>query len=83
MTYIILAASGLVLGYLLGTTRRGFVTVAVVAMGSVVVQIWQVLTSSNSESMTLLPVVAGAVVVPFMLLGALTKRRSRDASNAG
>jgi len=54
MVLIVFAAVGLALGYLLGTTRRVFVTMALVALGSIAAQIWQLLASSDRESMTLL-----------------------------
>jgi uncharacterized membrane protein YeaQ/YmgE (transglycosylase-associated protein family) len=79
---IVFAALGVTLGYLLGITRRGFVTMAAVSVGSVVLEIWHLLTGTNLAWMTLLPVVIGAVVVAFMLLGTLTRRRSRDGSKA-
>jgi hypothetical protein len=37
MTLIVFAAVGLILGYVLGTSRRGFATMATVSIGSVVV----------------------------------------------
>jgi len=55
---------------------------AAVSVGSVVLEIGLLLTSTNREWMTLLPVVIGAVVVAFMLLGALARHKSRDDSKA-
>lgn len=78
MTLIVFAALGVMLGYLLGITRRGFVTMAAVSIGSVVLEIGHLLTSTNRAWITLLPVVIGAVVVAGMLLGALVRHRSRD-----
>jgi hypothetical protein len=75
MIFIVFAALGGTLGYLLGITRRGFVPMAAVSVGSVVLEIWHLLTSANRARMTLLPVVIGAVVVAFMLPGALIRHK--------
>jgi hypothetical protein len=82
MILTVSAALGATLGYLLGITRRGFVAVAAVSIGSVALEIGHLLTSTNRTWMTLLPVVIGAVVVAFMLLGALARHRSGDDSKA-
>ena len=78
MTLIVFAALGATLGYFLGITRRGFVTMAAVSIGSVLLEIGHLLTSTNRAWMTLLPVVIGAVVVAGMLLGALARHKLRD-----
>ncbi|HEY3129321.1 MAG TPA: hypothetical protein VGL91_07670 [Acidobacteriota bacterium] len=82
MTVIVFAALGVTLGSFLGITRRGFVTMAAVSLGSVLLEIGHLLTSTNHAWMTLLPVVIGAVVVAGMLLGALARHRLRDDSKA-
>jgi hypothetical protein len=82
MILTVFAALGATLGYLLGITRRGFVTMAAVSIGFVALEIGHLLTSTNRAWMTLLPVVIGTVVVAFMLLGALARHRSRDDSKA-
>ncbi len=62
MTLIVFAALGLALGHWLGTARSGFVTMAAVSVGSVVLEIWLLFTSTSREWMTMLPVIIGAIV---------------------
>ena len=82
MLLIMCAVFGSLLGYWLGTTRRGYVTMAVVSIASAAVQIGHLFTSSDRSSMTMLPLVIGTIVVAFMLAGALARRSSHDPSGA-
>ena len=79
MVLVLFAVLGFGLGYRLGTTRRGFVTMAATAVGSAVLQIGHLLTTSERSWMTMLPMVIGAVVVASMLFGALVQRAAPDA----
>jgi hypothetical protein len=69
MLLIIFAVFGLLLGYRLGTTRREYVTIAMVSIGSAALQMGHLLTSSDRSSLTMLPLVIGTIVVTFMLCG--------------
>ena len=80
MILIIVAALGVTAGYALGMTRLGFVVMAAVLLGSLAVEIGLLLTSANHAEMTMAPVVAGALFAGSMLLGASSKRLSRDDS---
>jgi ABC-type uncharacterized transport system permease subunit len=80
MVLLMFAVSGALLGYWLGTTRRGYVTMAVVSIGSAAVQIGHLLTSTDRSWMTMLPLVIGTVVVAFMLAGALVRRTPHQPS---
>ena len=80
MLLILFALLGSFLGYRLGTTPRGYVTMAVVSISSAVLQIAHLFTSSDRSSMTMLPLVVGTIVVAFMLGGALVRRRAHEPS---
>ena len=80
MVLLMFALSGALLGYWLGTTRRGYVTMAAVSIGSAAVQIGHLLTSTDRSWMTMLPLVVGTVVVAFMLIGALAGGRAHSPS---
>ena len=82
MTLIIFAVFGLAVGYLLGLTRRGFVLMAVVFIAAVVVELGQLLLNTHIESLTLLPLVLGMIIVACMLLGAWIKHRRQGNSSA-
>lgn len=82
MVLLMFALSGALLGYWLGTTRRGFVTMAAVSIGSAALQIGHLLTASDRSWMTMLPLVIGTVVVAFMLIGALASRRAPQSPSA-
>jgi hypothetical protein len=76
MALLIFAAIGFVAGRWLGTTRRGFVTMAVVSIGATALQVAHLATTRDRLWMTLLPLGIGAIVVAGMLLGALLRRPS-------
>lgn len=78
MLLIMFAVVGAVLGYRLGTTRRGYVTMAVVSISSAALQIGHLFTSRDRSYMTMLPLVIGTIVVAFMLCGALARRSFHD-----
>jgi hypothetical protein len=82
MVLILFAVLGLVLGYRLGMTRRGFVVMATAAVGGTVLQIGHLLTSSDRSSMTMLPLVVGAIVVASMVIGSLARRTATDGGKA-
>jgi hypothetical protein len=82
MVLLLIAALGGFVGYRLGTSRRGFVTLAAVSIGASVVQVGHLMTSSDRSAMTMLPLVVGTVIVASMLLGALARRTARPSSAA-
>ena len=79
MVLLLFAASGFVLGYRLGMTRRGFVMLAAVSLGSAAIQVAHLASTSDRSWMTMLPLIVGAVIVASMLLGALARRPSRPS----
>lgn len=82
MVLLLVAALGAFIGYRLGMSRSGFVTLAVVSLSASVVQVGHLMTTSDRSAMTLLPLVVGTVVVASMLLGALARRTTRASSAA-
>lgn len=82
MLLLMFAVAGAVLGYRLGTTRRGYVTMAGVSISSAGVQIGHLVSTSDRSWMTMLPLVIGTVVVAFMLVGALVRWRFADPPSA-
>lgn len=76
MVLLLFAALGGFIGYRLGTSRRGFVTLAAVSLGTSTVQIGHLLTTSDRAAMTMLPLVVGTVAVASLLLGGLARRPS-------
>ncbi len=82
MVLLLIAALGGFVGYRLGTSRRGFVTLAAVPIGTSVVQVGHLMTSSDRSAMTLLPLVVGTVTVASMLLGGLARRTARPSNAA-
>jgi hypothetical protein len=82
MVLLLFAALGGFIGYRLGTSRSGFVTLAAVSLGASTVQIGHLLTTSDRAAMTMLPLVVGTVAVASMLLGGLARRTSGPSSAA-
>jgi hypothetical protein len=80
MVLLICAVVGAIVGYRLGTSRLGFVTVALVSIGSAAVQIGHLFATAERSSMTMLPLVVGTILVASMLGGALARRTSGDSS---
>ncbi len=83
MSLILLAVIGFLIGYRLEMTRAGYVTMALTAVGFSSGQIVHLLITQNRESMTMLSLVMGLVLVLFMLLGALFRlafHRDRKAA---
>jgi uncharacterized membrane protein YhiD involved in acid resistance len=75
MVLLICAVLGAFVGYRLGTSRQGFVTLALVSIGSAIVQIGHLFATSQRSSMTMLPLVVGTVLVASLLAGAVARRR--------
>jgi hypothetical protein len=73
MVLVLVTVVGFLVGYRFEMTRVGYVTLALTALGSSVVQVIHLLTSHSREAMTLLPLIVGFVLVLFMLLGALIR----------
>ena len=82
MLLLLFAALGFVLGYRLGMTRRGFVTLAAVSIAASALQVAHLVTTSYRSWMTMLPLVVGTVIVASMLLGALARPTTRPSSAA-
>jgi hypothetical protein len=82
MGLLLVAALGGFIGYRLGTSRRGFVTLAAVSIGASILQIVHVMTTHDRSAMTLLPMVLGTIVVASMLVGALVRPAARPSSAA-
>ena len=81
MTLIVFTVFGLVVGYLLGSTRRSFVSMAIVFIGAVMVELGHLLLNTHRESLTLLPLILGIVTVSCMLLGAWVKHSRQGNSS--
>jgi hypothetical protein len=82
MLLLMVAAIGFIVGRQLGAGRRGFVTMAVVSIGTAVVQITHLAITSDRSAMTMLPLVIGTVVVAGMLLGAFVRRPKQSSTAA-
>jgi len=73
MVLVLFAVIGFFVGYCLEMTRAGYVTMALTILGSSAAQIIHLSFTRSRESMTMLPLVVGLVLVLFMLLGALLR----------
>ena len=82
MALIMLAVIGFVVGYRLEMTRPGYVAMALTTIGCSVGQIIHLLVTKSRGAMTMLPLVAGLVLVLLMFLGALTRLIIRSRTNA-
>ena len=82
MVLLIVAVVGAFVRYRLGPSHRGFVTVALVSIGSAAVQIGHLFTTGERSSMTMLPLVVGTILVASILAGALARRTSSNSSKA-
>jgi len=74
MVLLLFAVFGTFLGYRLGTAFRGYVTLAAVSIAATLVQIGHLIVTTDRSAMTLLPLVAGTILVMTMLLGVLVRR---------
>jgi hypothetical protein len=83
MVLVLFAVFGIFLGYRLGTAFRGYVTLAAVSTAASLAQIGHLIVTAERSAMTLLPLVAGTVVVLSMLLGALMRRAAHVESTRG
>ena len=82
MLLLVFAASGFALGYWLGIAKRGFVTLGTVSIGTSLLQVVHLLTTTDRTRMTMLPLVVGTVVVANILAGALVRTASHRSSAA-
>jgi uncharacterized membrane protein YeiH len=73
MVLVLLAVSGFLVGYRLGMTPAGYVTMALTTLGFSAGQIVDVSIAQSPESVTLLPLVVGLVLVVSMLIGAFLR----------
>jgi hypothetical protein len=79
---LLFAVMGFFLGHRFGMSGRGFVTMGVISIGATVAQIAHLATAADRSSMTMLPIVIGAIMVAGMLLGAYLKQASRSPNAA-
>jgi hypothetical protein len=77
MALILIAVFGFLLGKRLGVSRSGYITLALISFGAAVLQIVHLALTSNRSSMTLLPIIVGALFVAGMLAGALRNTNSK------
>jgi len=77
MLLLVFAWLGFVFGKWLGITRKGFVTLGAVAMITAVVQVVHLLITSDRSQMTMLPLVAGTLVVAGIFVGGLVRTPTR------
>lgn len=80
MIVVLVGGFGGWFGYRWGMSRPGAVALAVVAIGSSASQIGHVLVTRDREALTLLPTVAGLVLVLSMLLGVASRGIFRRAA---
>jgi hypothetical protein len=73
MFLVLFAAVGFAVGFWLEMTRRGYVAMALTAVGFFAGEIVHVLTTTNRASLTMLPLVIGLLMTTFMLAGALVR----------
>ncbi len=77
MVLLAFTVLGFVVGWRLGTGRLGFMAIAEISIVSAVLQISHLLITAERSRMTILPLVAGTLVVAGLLLGALARRAPR------
>jgi hypothetical protein len=82
MVLILIAVIGFVVGYRLGITLSGYVTMALTTVASGLGQIVLLFVTRDRAAMTMLPLVMGLALVLFMLFGALARLAVRRGSNA-
>ena len=77
MVLLVFAVLGFIAGWRLGPNRQGFLAVAAISIASAVVQIIHLLITVDRSRMTMLPLVAGTLVVVGLLAGALARKAPR------
>jgi CHASE2 domain-containing sensor protein len=82
MVLLVFAVLGFIAGWRLGPDRHGFLAVAAISIASAVVQISHVLITVDRSRMTMLPLVAGTLVVVGLLAGALARKAPRNPNAA-
>ena len=70
MFLIIFAVVGFLVGFRLGMTRAGYVTMALTSAAFFASEIVHVFTTANRAALTMLPMVIGLILVGLMLIGA-------------
>ena len=80
MALLLVIVFGAIVGYRLGMTRPGFLTLGAVSLVASVGQVGHLATTSDRSWMTLWPLVLGTMVVAGMLMGAVARRVSSPAS---
>jgi hypothetical protein len=73
MFLVLFAAVGFLVGFWLEMTRRGYVAMALTAVGFFAGEIVHALTTTNRASLTMLPLFIGLLLTTFMLAGALAR----------
>ena len=82
MTFLVLVVVGFLVGRKLGAGRGGFAAIAAISVTSAVAQITHLLMTADRSRMTMLPLVAGTLVVVGLFLGAMARRAPRDPNAA-
>lgn len=78
MTFLVFAVVGFVAGWRLGPGRRRFVAIAAISIVSAIVEISHLLMTADRSRMTMMPLIAGALMVSGLLVGALVRRPPRS-----
>jgi hypothetical protein len=82
MVFVLFALLGFLVGYRLGMTRIGIMTMALTAILSLAIQIIHVVITQNPELITILPLIVGGISVLFMLLGTFIRLALHRATKA-
>ena len=77
MLLLVFAMLGFACGKWLGVSRKGFVTLGAVSLITAVVQVVHLLITSDRSQMTMLPLVAGTLVVAGIFVGGLVRTPTR------
>jgi hypothetical protein len=82
MVLLLFAVIGFLIGYRLGMSRAGYITLALTAVLSSAGQIIHLLMTQHRELVTMLPLVVGGILVLFMLVGAVVRLSRRSFKQA-
>ena len=73
MFFVLSAVIGFLIGYRQGMTRTGYLMMALTGVVSSSAQIAHMLLAQSRESITMLPLVVGLILLLCMLFGALAR----------
>jgi hypothetical protein len=82
MLLLVLALVGFAVGYALGMTKAGFLSLGAASIASSILQIAVVFVTADRTQATMLPLVAGTVIVAGMIAGALSRTLFRPSNAA-